>query len=148
MQDFIQAPPAPAAAAVPDDHWTCVTALRLQLAENDLDFSKARAQLAEKRMQRANFMVGKCLTRVAIADESLSAAKLALTEARQELDAAELAQIDVAQVDTAQIDVAQIDVAAGDTVPIGISVWIKNIGASGAWSFRFGGSKMVVSESF
>ena len=90
MQDFIQAPPAPAAAAVPDDHWTCVTALRLQLAENDLDFSKARAQLAEKRMQRANFMVGKCLTRVAIADESLSAAKLALTEARQELDAAEL----------------------------------------------------------
>lgn len=67
-----------------------MTALRLQLAENDLDFSKARAQLAEKRMQRANFMVGKCLTRVAIADESLSAAKLALTEARQELDAAEL----------------------------------------------------------
>jgi hypothetical protein len=44
--------------------------------------------------------------------------------------------------------VGQIDVPAGDTVDIAVSVWVKNVGASGQWSFRFGGSKMVVQEGF
>jgi hypothetical protein len=43
---------------------------------------------------------------------------------------------------------AQISVPAGSTKEIDAFVWIKNIGASGDWSFRFGGSEMIVTESF
>jgi hypothetical protein len=44
--------------------------------------------------------------------------------------------------------VGQIDIAAGASVTIDVLETIKNIGASGQWSFRFGGSKMVIQEGF
>lgn len=44
--------------------------------------------------------------------------------------------------------VGQLSVPPGATHSIAISHWIKNIGASGVWSFRFGGSKLVATESF
>lgn len=44
--------------------------------------------------------------------------------------------------------VGQLNVAAGDTIDIEVLVTIKQIAASTGWSFRFGGSKLVWSESF
>jgi hypothetical protein len=42
----------------------------------------------------------------------------------------------------------QLGVPPGAAWDIDVMVTLENIGASGQWSFRFGGSKMVVSESF
>lgn len=44
--------------------------------------------------------------------------------------------------------VGQLDVAAGDTIDIDVLVSIKQIAGNVAWSFRFGGSKLVWSQSF
>lgn len=44
--------------------------------------------------------------------------------------------------------VGQLAVPPGASWDIAVLVTLENIGSSGQWSFRFGGSKMVVSESF
>lgn len=44
--------------------------------------------------------------------------------------------------------VGQINVAAGDTVTVDFLITIKNVGTSGQWSFRMGGSKLVAQEGF
>lgn len=44
--------------------------------------------------------------------------------------------------------VGQLAVPPGASWDIAVLVTLENIGSSGQWSFRFGGSKMVTTESF
>lgn len=84
-----QAPPPAATAPLAPGDWTMVTALKLHLAEMEVDNAQGRIVVSSARLDRAGRLFDRCTIREANAQDELAASKLALTDAQNELDSAQ-----------------------------------------------------------
>lgn len=89
MQDFIPPPAPQPAAPIPLDDWTSVTALRLQMAQMEVENAQGRADMASIRLSRAGILLDRCRVRMAEAEDELALAKGALADGQCEYDIAQ-----------------------------------------------------------